>query len=147
MELGAKSNVKAKTNLLLEVIPTMFYSIAGMRRSKAFQRLLKYPSVFFLLSLSTLVLTQPIYGCSVLGAPCVSPRAQGRQEQAGTCPTCPGRGGARGPYGISLNDARGTLQPTIRHVYSCIWQRCLPELPVNSIRSYLSSTETSQGRS
>lgn len=146
MELGAKSNVKAKTNLLLEVIPTMFYSTAGMRCSEAFQRLLKYPS-FFLLSLSLLILTRPIYGRSVLGAPCVSPHAQGRQEQAGTCPTCPCRGGARGPYGLSLNDARGTLQPTIRHVYSCSCQRRLPELPVNSIRSYLSSTETSQGRS
>lgn len=46
MELGAKSNVKAKSNLLLEVIPKMFYSIAGMRCSEAFQRLLKYPSFF-----------------------------------------------------------------------------------------------------
>lgn len=144
-ELGVKSNVKAKTNLLLEVIPTTFYSTAGMRYSEAFQRLLKYPS-FFLLSLSMLILTQPISGRSVLGVPCVSPHAQGRWEQAGTCPTRPCRGGARGPYGLSLNDAWRTLQPTIRHVYSCICQRCLPELPANSIKSYLSSMETSQGR-
>lgn len=34
-ELGVKSNVKAKTNLLLEVIPTTFYSTAAMRYSEA----------------------------------------------------------------------------------------------------------------
>lgn len=71
-ELGVKSNVKAKTNLLLEVIPTTFYSTADMRYSEAFQRLLKHPS-FFLLSLSMLILTQPISGRSVLGVPCVPP--------------------------------------------------------------------------
>lgn len=92
-ELGAKSSVKAKTNLLLEVIPTMFYSIAAMRCSEAFQRFLQYPR-FFLLSLSMSILTQPIYGCSVPGVPWVSPHAQGGQEQAGTCPACPCRGGA-----------------------------------------------------
>lgn len=138
-ELGAKSNVKAKTNLLLEVIPTMFCSIAGMRCSEAFQ----FSSPLSFHANSHRAHLRVLCSRSALW----SPHAQGRQEQAGTCPACPCRGGARGPYGLSLNDARGTLQPTIRHVYSCICQRCLPELPVNSIKSYLSSMETSQGRS
>lgn len=87
-ELGAKSNVKAKTNLLLEVIPTMFYSIAGMRCSEAFQRLLKYPS-FLLLSLSMQILTQPISGYSVPGVPCGPPMLREDKSRQGHAQRAP----------------------------------------------------------
>lgn len=118
-----------------------------MRCSEAFQRLLKYLS-FFLLSFSMLTLAQPICDLLFWGYPVPPPpHAWGRWGQAGTCPTCPCRGGARGPHRLGINGAWGTLQATIRHVYSCICQRCLLELPVNSIKIHLASTETSRGRS
>lgn len=116
-----------------------------MRGSEAFQRLLKYLSFFSAVRFSVNSHTDHPW-LLFLGGTLCPPHAGGRQGQARTCATCPYGAGAQGPYCLSINSARGTLQPTIRHVYSCIYQRCLHKLPVNNIKIHLSSAEASRGR-